>query len=67
MRDEAELREAAQATMHATRIGDVEHDGQVEGTEEGQAGQPQKSGRVVGPERGCGGHGASFLYWPERR
>ncbi len=66
-RDEALLGEAAQATMHATVIGDIEYDGQVAGAEEGQAGQPQKSGRIVGPESGRGGHGASSFVWPERR
>jgi len=64
MRDEALPRKAA---LHATVIGDIEHDGQVVGAEGGQAGQPEESGRIVRPESGRGGHGASSLIWPERR
>ncbi len=61
VRDEALLGEAAQAAMHATVIRGIEHDGQIVGAEEGQAGQPEEHGHIVGLESGHGGHGASSL------
>ena len=61
VRDEDPLSQAAQATMHATVIRDTKHDGQVVGAEEGQAGQPEEHGHIVGLESGHGGHGASSL------